>query len=252
VNSTQHGTKHPLQHYTDKHPKELERHFELSYKQPGIGALFKPSYSAELSPKEQMAIAVCLGKHSLPFSFFDDPTMQWGFGFRLCGNTVKNAVVDLHSRLQRDVGKSLTGKKGTIALDGWTNPVTKEKHICVVAQPITADRKIFFTCSTVMQGSLDTEALHHFLVNIITDLQVIGFTTVGIVGDNARAQQAAMGRLAAEYPSICQIRCGSHTMNLVMKYIIKEVCGSAVAIVDRCVKMGVVKRYVETRWNFIL
>ncbi len=201
--------------------------------------------------KDKMAIAVCMGSRPLPISFFDDTTIQWAFGFQIFAKTVKDEVISLYCRIQEQVKVELSNKKGTLAIDGWTNPVTKQKHICVVAQPILMEHKIYFVSSTVMQDELDADALMHFLIDHITELQSYGFTTIGIVGDNARAQQAAISRISDEFPSICQIPCGVHTMNLVLKSIITQACRSAVQIVEKSVNKRIIKRYVETRWNSI-
>ena len=140
--------------------------------------------------------------------------MRWGFGFSLCGNTVKTAVMELFEKTKYQVSTHLQNKTRTIALDGWTNPVTKEKHVCLVVQPISVIRKNSFDRSNVMTGSLSMEALYHFWwKEVITDLQAFGFTTIGITVDNARAQQAAIAKVSGNFPKCANSLWG----NLILK-----------------------------------
>ena len=244
-----HGTKHPLEHYREKHPTELEKHYENHEpNQQGILSFFGKK-NEDLSQREKYALAICIGQHPLPFSFFEDPVMQWAFGFKLSAKTVKNDVKKLYEKVLVGVKEYISGKKGTLAIDGWKNPVTKEKHLCIVVQPISSERKTFFISSTVIRGTIDSDVIYHFLIESITELQAMDFTTVAVVGDNAPSQQAAFVKLAEEYPSICPLRCGAHVMNLVIKNIIKSACADGLGIVEKFVSEGKVKRYVETRWN---
>ena len=212
-----HGTKHPLEHYREKHPTELEKHYEnLEPNQQGILSFFGKK-NEDLSQRAKYALAICIGQHPLPFSFFEDPVMQWAFGFKLSAKTGKNDVKKLYEKVLVGVKEYISGKKGTLAIDGWKNPVTKEKHLCIVVQPISSERKTFFISSTVIRGTIDSDVIYHFLIESITELQAMDFTTVAVVGDNAPSQQAAFVKLAEEYPSICPLRCGAHVMNLVIK-----------------------------------
>ena len=132
-----HGTKHPLEHYREKHPTELEKHYENHEpNQQGILSFFGKK-NEDLSQREKYALAICIGQHPLPFSFFEDPVMQWAFGFKVSAKTVKNDVKKLYEKVLVGVKEYISGKKGTLAIDGWKNPVTKEKHLCIVVQPIS-------------------------------------------------------------------------------------------------------------------
>ena len=121
--------------------------------------------------------------------------MQWAFGFKLSAKTVKNDVKKLYEKVLVGVKEYISGKKGTLAIDGWKNPVTKEKHLCIVVQPISSERKTFFISSTVIRGTIDSDVIYHFLTESITELQAMDFTTVAVVGDNAPSQQAAFVKL---------------------------------------------------------
>ena len=106
-----------------------------------------------------------------------------------------------------------------------------------------------FVSSTVVNESLTAEVLYHLLVNVITDLQAFGFTTIGVVGDNVVAQQKAFKMLNEEYHSIAKLHCAAHTMNLILKYILKEACSESIKIVKQAVSSKIIDRYIETRWN---
>ena len=160
-----HGTKHPLEHYREKHPTELEKHYENHEpNQQGILSFFGKK-NEDLSQREKYALAICIGQHPLPFSFFEDPVMQWAFGLKLSAKTVTNDVKKLYEKVLVGVKDYISGKKGTLAIDGWKNPVTKEKHLCIVVQPISSERKTFFISSTVIRGTIDSDVIYHFLSN---------------------------------------------------------------------------------------
>ena len=103
------GTSLPLNNYKNKHPRELEEYFKKrSPDQQEVTSLFNATANAEkFNEKEKLAIAFCMGKHSLPFSFFDDKVMRWGFGITYCGHTVRRSVEDLHARIQESVNEAL-------------------------------------------------------------------------------------------------------------------------------------------------
>ena len=75
-------------------------------------------------------------------------------------------------------------------MDGWINPSTGEKHICILLQPLALMTDIFFVKSMVVNGALTADALNDFLKLMIKSLEEHEFSIIGIVGDNACTQQS--------------------------------------------------------------
>ena len=164
---------------------------------------------------------------------------------------MRNGIIEIFNEFQCSFKAKIKNRKGCLAMDGWTNPSTGEKHICILLQPLAPKTEIFFVKSTVVNGTLTADALYDFLKLTIESLEEHEFTVIGIVGDNARAQQSAINKLSLAYPHIAQLRCAAHLMNLIFKKILKEACKDALTIVQNYVSVGKIKRYVETRWNSV-
>ena len=196
------GTSHPLNHYRQKHSKELDKHLEqITASQPEIATFFSKA-DTKIDQTEKMAKAFCMAQHNLPFSFFDDPIMEWGFNFSWSSRTMKLVVESLFEKTKTSVKNISRGKKESIGIDGWTNPTTHDKHLCIVAKPITMKQNMIFIFPTVVNESLTAEVLHHLLFNVTADLQAFGFYNDRRCGRQccctAKSVQNAEGRISLD------------------------------------------------------
>ena len=112
--------------------------------------------------------------------------------FGISGQTVRNGVEDLYKELEQNFENKIKNRKGCLALDGWTNPTTSEKHICMLLSPLHVTQPGYLFCKfenchvMLPQHKI---VLNNFIKFMVNNLDRHGFTVIGIVGDNARGQQ---------------------------------------------------------------
>ena len=74
---------------------------------------------------------------------------------------------------------------------------------------------------------------------------------VGLLADNARACQSAISTIQDANNEVCGIRCGAHTVNLIIKKTLETFSPIAAAneVLEKFIKNGEISRYCDTRWN---
>ena len=151
---------------------ELEQNFEKQENQQTIDSLFGYFKKNMIAPKRKFALAMCLAERPLPFTFFDDSVDHWAFNFDIAGETVSNGIIEIFNEFQCSFKAKIKNKKECLAMDGWTNTSAREKHICILLQPLPLKTEIFFVTSTVVKGTLTADALYDFLKMAIESLDV--------------------------------------------------------------------------------
>ena len=80
---------------------------------------------------DRQVIVACCSKHILSFDIVEDPVFSWA---NPCAVSRRQSISDRVSELDRywrlKITEKIRGKFLTIVLDGWTNTVSNNHHIC--------------------------------------------------------------------------------------------------------------------------
>ena len=138
-------------HLTFKHPEKLS--VPEKAKVPKIDDYFTGHESSlpSLPALDRQTLAVCCSAHPLPFNLVENKVFQWAYN---CPVKDRRRICIRVTELARDwrekICGSFPGKFFTILLDGWTNPVTRQSHMCYML----CDRnKLVYWKSVVVEDS---------------------------------------------------------------------------------------------------
>lgn len=217
---------------------------------PTITKFFKPANNCELSAKRKVAISMCCSSHATPFNFYEDRWNKWATGISFSAHELKNEINLLQHEIEEKMYETLKGASGISAMDGWKNSVTGEKHVCFLLFKVAASSSPIYLKSIVEpnQSSISYASL---IKEVCQELEERGIDVIGVVADNAPALQRAIESASAELDPLCEIRCGAHVCNLIIKKSFKK-CPPLVKaneILIDSISKGIVSRYCETRWN---
>jgi hypothetical protein len=106
----------------------------------------------------------------------------------------------------------------TIAVDGWTN-VRHDKVNNVI--PLCAGRAYYWTSIVNTLDRNTAEWLHPRLVESFGSLISKGILIVAMVADNEEVNNSLYNRMHDTYPFLVQVPCAAHTLQLIVKKILK-------------------------------
>ena len=118
-------------HLTFKHPEKLS--VPEKAKVPKIDDYFTGHKSSlpSLPALDRQTLAVCCSAHPLPFNLVEDKVFQWAYNCPVKDRRrISIRVTELARDWREKICGSFPGKFFTILLDGWTNPVTRQSHMC--------------------------------------------------------------------------------------------------------------------------
>ena len=157
-----------------------------------------------------------------------------------------------------------------LALDGWTNP--KGNSIWAFMLITSSRQQYLLKLEDLLNKHHTAENLANIIEEVIEKVRITKF--VGIVSDNASNIAAARRIITQKYPSIINVRCIAHCINLISSDIIKinqvghlVKCSNILvkyfktshiglsllkeAIESKGIQGGGLKTYVETRWTSV-
>ena len=118
-------------HLTFKHPEKIS--VPEKAKVPKIDDYFTGHKSSlpSLPALDRQTLAVCCSAHPLPFNLVEDKVFQWAYNCPVKDRRlISIRVTELARDWREKICGSFPGKFFTILLDGWTNPVTRQSHMC--------------------------------------------------------------------------------------------------------------------------
>jgi hypothetical protein len=231
------ATKHPalLQGSSPKVPK-LDDYFIKADSLPSLPAI------------DRQAIAACCSNHVLPFDIVEDKMFQWAYDCQVkSASRLSNRISELAEDWRQKILSDFKGRFLTIMLDGWTNPINGQSHMCYM---ISDKEKLYYWKSLVVETKT-AQHLADILKDTIQEVVSAGATVICCVGDNARNIQASFRLLRDDLPSVLAAPCCAHILNLLVGDIFKNIVTvkESMKIVDNLVRQHKLPRYVVTRWN---
>ena len=132
-------------------------------------------------------------------------------------------------------------------LDGWTNSITKNHHICFI---VKVDETLYYWSSIVVRDKTASSIID-YTIAIVDNVEQSGGKVVSCVADNARNVQLALRQISQEKPRCVNIGCTVHIINLLICDLFENipVLKLAIAELDSLVVSQVIPRYNVTRWN---
>ena len=208
---------------------------------------------SKLPTTTKCIMTLCCAKHVLPLNFFEDPIINEGLNIpRISQRAVKNEIEKLDTELKLQLFEENRGKFAAIALDGWKNTVTDEKHLSIIMffcdKP---DRPIFLRTFILDEASASNICSH--VIIALDELAKYEISIVASITDNARNMVAAMRQLSEVHPNILPLRCAAHVLNLIINDALStvEFLKSSLLLLQKYIVERKVSRYCETRWNSI-
>ena len=248
------GYKNLAEHYESKHADAWQifqgkRKSDSSEKTSQITKYFKSESKSTLPTLKRIAIATCCSRHVLPFTFFEDPYIKWATGISGSHNSIRENVESIAKEIKDFTNEKLSGNDVIIAYDGWKNTVSAQKHLSFILHEVSGYKKPIYWKSFVMDGQSSDDIQEKIFI-VINELKELKIRVVGIISDNAPACQAANRAINSRYAIIIALKCGAHTVNLIIKKGFEKVPQliSALKLVKKYVEDGLIKRYVDPRW----
>ena len=130
----------------------------------------------------------------------------------ISSDVVRKEIEELLNELKdhmENQENQLEGQKAVLAFDGWTNSVTKDKHLCFVILPIEESTQPVFYESFILlsQSTIKIQSELSRIHSALTENQIY---VVAIIADNAKACQAAIFNFTAQTNNrIVGIRCAA-------------------------------------------
>ena len=143
-----------LRHLRQKHPifaMENRSSEAITNKLSKLDDYFTPVSISLPSPPaiDRQAIAACAGNHVLPLDIVENPIFQWAYG-AACKNRAQLSarISEIAADWRAMIRANLKGKHLCVMLDGWTNSLNGDHHLCfIVGQP----GELFHWKSTVIE-----------------------------------------------------------------------------------------------------
>ena len=232
-------------HLTFKHPEKFS--VPEKAKVPKIDDYFTGHKSSlpSLPALDRQTLAVCCSAHPLPFNFIEDKVFQWAYNCPVKDRRrISIRVTELARDWREKICGSFPGKFFTILLDGWTNPVTRQSHMCYML----CDRNKLVYWKSVVVEDKRAQNLFEILELTIAELKDAGANVTAVIGDNI---QSSLKLLNNNCPEILVGGCAAHILNLLVSDIFKAIptVQATLTLVDGFVRDKLVSRYVQTRWN---
>ena len=142
---------------------------------------------------------------------------QWATGVEISLDVVRKEIEELLNELKDHMENQLEGQKVVLAIDRWTNSVTKDKHLCFVILPIEESTQPVFYESFILlcQSTINIQWELSRIHSALTENQI---NVVAIIADNAKACQSAIFNFTAQTNNrIVEIRCADHVLILTVR-----------------------------------
>ena len=191
-------------HMLKQHPELFETDSKQS-KLPKTSDFYTENkHDLPALPKlDRVVITICSSKHVLPFDIVEDPIFQWGFNFSgFDRRTISQRVTELAEDLRVKIKSEFAIKFVSIMLDGWTNSITKNHHICFI---VKVDETLYYWSSIVVRDKT-ANSIKDYTISVVDNVEQSGGKVVSCVADNARNVQLALRQISQEkHPSTSQI-----------------------------------------------
>lgn len=256
------GTKSLKRHLIDKHSNVAlakEEHKSLNNESSNSKTLDN-YWNKDSSKKRRVEpdiktciITLCCAKHVHPLNYFEDKVVTKGFGLPyIDGDQVKMEIKMTAARMKRTFFEEKFGQWASIALDGWKNPVTQQKHLNIILFFLDNPTKPVFLRSFVIESN-HANVISNKVINVLEELDKFEIVVVGGVTDNAPCMISAMDIVFEKRPTVMPLRCSSHILNLVIKDSLASVkfLAKSLDILNSYIQQNKIKRYCITRWNSI-
>jgi len=249
VSSHLHGSS-LTKHVKAKHPDLLNDTEGTPSKVPKI-TNFLSSTSTELpslSKLDRQAIAICASQHPLPFSVVDDEIFSWAFDCSgINRQKIATRISEIGQEWRRNICSQISHKLVSIMLDGWTNSVSHQHHICFI---VKVESSLFYWSSKTTDDKSSSKLLE-MINDVVQDIRESDGKVVCCVADNARNMQAALRALNEANTQIATIGCVAHVLNLLVGDVFSKVdsAKTSMKIVNNLVNERKLPRYTEIRWN---
>ena len=207
-------------HLTFKHPEKLS--VPEKAKVPKIDDYFTGHKSSlpSLPALDRQTLAVCCSAHPLPFNLVEDKIFQWAYNCPVKDRRrISIRVTELARDWREKICGSFPGKFFTILLDGWTNPVTRQSHMCYML----CDRNKLVYWKSVVVEDKRAQNLFEILELTIAELKDAGANVTAVIGDNAANIQSSLKLLNNNCPEILVGGCAAHILNLLVSDIFKAI-----------------------------
>ena len=163
-----------------------------------------------------------------------DKYFQWAYPCSVKqGDAIATRISELATEWRTKIQVKLKGKLISIALDGWTDSISGNHHVCIL---LWTGEDLFYWESKVMT-SKTSESIYNELSIVCSDIISSGGKIVAAVADNARNMQAALKMLNDEHNQILPVPCCAHLLALMMSDAIKKttIGQLAMSMIDRFV-----------------
>ena len=209
------------------------------------------SMVSDLPIATRYALAVSCSKHVIPLSFFQDEVISICLGTQhVSGDVIKNEIKDMSNTIKANM---FTGKKHeycSLAVDGWKNATSKEKHLSITMFYCNNPQKPIFIKSHVIANK-KAETIAGCILETIAMLKENDIKVIAVVADNERTMTASKKLIEKEHKDVAVIGCAAHIFNLMIKDCFANVpfLKQALKTLECYINDEKVKRYVPTRWN---
>jgi hypothetical protein len=214
------------------------------------GAITKKEEKSNIT---KCVLILCRSRHILPLQFYEDPIICDGFNINaISRKVVRSEIQNISNNLRTIIFESKRGQWATLVLDGWKNTVTGDKHISLLLFFCDEPNKPVFVKSYTIQ-TCTAENIKDLVINTLTFLALYEIVVIATVTDNAPNMISAMKIVSDIQPTILPLRCSSHVLNIILKDFINDIpfLKSAFNVLNFHVELGIVSRYVVTRWNSV-
>jgi hypothetical protein len=175
-------------------------------------------------------IMMMLVMNCLPLSLIEDPyfrlaidrTAKAGATLNLVSRpTLRRLLIKKHAAMKAELVSHLKQRRAPVSLvlDGWTNV----NHNKVTNILLVVRNRAFYWCSINNTFDRNTAVwLATALQPIILGIESLGIPVVSFVADNEEVMSATHRQLEPEFGALLRIPCAAHTIQLIVKYILRE------------------------------
>ena len=199
-------------------------------------------------PLDRQAIAACASNHVIPFDLVGDPVFQWAYGVKCRGRKkVSDRVTELAKEWRQSLKENMSGSSVSIILDGWTNSINGQHHLCFV---VGKSIDMFYWSSVVVEDK-SVQGIFQEIEKVVREIRLASGCVVCVVADNARNIQAALKLTKKSHPEVTVLGCLAHIMNLIIGDIFSKVSivSDLLKILDELTRVGILPRYSAVRWT---